>query len=120
MTSELEKIKSGLSNSVDKSNSLLLTAAVYFACHLLVKIGFTKQRSGEIQSESLEGKSVSYAKIAEEKTTQPRKGRDWYGMAQELISRYAESKIPANRGIGISVKNYRERIWRGIPNKYTD
>lgn len=121
--SELEFHKEGLSSNLDKTNALLNQAIIFRAACMLVKSGHAVQRSGVVMSESLEGKSVSYANIPQEQPDMRFKGRkvksqDWCGMAEDMVARYAEQKVPANKGIGISRRNYREKIFRETRDKY--
>lgn len=114
---ELDAIKPGLSNIINKNDKILNQAITYFACCLMVKAGLATQRSNVIQSESMEGMSVSYARDQQDKLKN-RIPYDYCAMAIDLVQRYATINKLITRNIVMSVKNYRDDIWNGIFDKY--
>lgn len=114
---EINAIKPGLSVTVNKNDSLLLMSLHYLTACLMIKSGKSTQRSNVIQSESMEGMSVSYARDQQD-TLKNKIPYDYCSMGLDLINRFAITNKLLTRNIVMSVKNYRDDIWNGIYDKY--
>ena len=117
---ELDMIKTNLSHSVSKSDTVLLRSLEYFTACLTTRAGLaSQQKSGNIQSESIEGMSVSYGSEAQTKLKSPYP-KDFCNIAQDLLNRWAVKHKLKTRNIKLSITNYRAKLLNGIYNKYTD
>lgn len=118
LETELNKVKDGLSASVDKTDGILNQAIIYFVCCLMAKAGIITQNSGSIQSESMEGMSVSYGQESNQNTQNKSIPKDWCALALDMLFRYAAShKLRVSR-IRIGINNVRDQAFAGIYDKY--
>jgi len=96
LITHLNMIKPTLSQTASKTDKTLNLALIYFACMLVIRSGNATQKSGNISSE------------------------DWGEMALDMVNRYAIQNKLLARHLKIATAQYRDKIFNGIYNKYTD
>jgi len=119
LITHLNMIKPTLSQTASKTDKTLNLALIYFACMLVIRSGNATQKSGNISSESIEGMSVSYGAEKQNAITSPIP-KDWGEMALDMVNRYAIQNKLLARHLKIATAQYRDKIFNGIYNKYTD
>ncbi len=119
LISELDMIQTNLSQTVDKTDVTLNLALNYFTACLFIKSGNASQNSGIINSESLEGMSVSYGGQNQRNGVKSPIPIDYCSMALDQINRFIVKSKLLTRNIQVAVKNHRARLFSGRYNKYT-
>lgn len=119
LIAELNRIQTNLANTVDKTDSTLNLALNYLVACFTSKSGNASQNSGIINSESLEGMSVSYGGNQQKTGVKSHFPTDYCALALDMINRYAATKGLLARNTQFAVKNYRTKLLDGIYNKHT-
>jgi len=120
LVNALNQKRAGLGNTADLSNNMLQLAGCFYAVHLMVKAGVAIDRSGVVASESIDGMSVSYESVGQRQMKDRTPPKDYLGMAQDMVNRFAEETLQQHKGIGVSIKNARSSLLEGFYDKYTD
>jgi hypothetical protein len=119
LITELDNIKTNLSNTVDKTDETLNLALNYLTACLTIKSGNAAKNSGIITSERMEGMSVSYGGQNQQTGVKSPLPNDYCSLALDMINRYAVKNKLIARNVQIAVKNYRSHLLNGIHNKNT-
>jgi hypothetical protein len=117
LITELDRIQTNLSNTVDKEDETLNLALNYLTACLTIKSGNAAQNSGIVTSERLEGMSVSYGGQNIKTGVKSPFPTDYCSLALDTINRYAAKNKLLARNTQFAVRNYRTKLFDGIYNK---
>jgi hypothetical protein len=119
LKSELNTFKANLYDSVQKTDTLLIQAIELFSACLIIKSGNGSYSTGQIQSESIDGMSVSYGSKTQTQQLKTPIPDNYCEMAQNMIKQWLIANKKLNTGkYNLHVVNYRDLLFNGSYDKY--